>query len=91
MAKSLWFQQRYVEPILAGEKRTTIRKPSCRILEGDVVAASVGPRQPFAQLRITRRSVIHPSAIADPEHQQAVAALYPDAESLVELHFELLT
>jgi hypothetical protein len=54
MPATLWFKQRYVEPIIRGEKTDTLRKPTAKWLpEGTPVYFSVGPRKPFALARVT--------------------------------------
>lgn len=52
--KTLWFQNKYVESILSGEKTETIRKVSIRnnFEVGQQVQFTVGPRPAFAIVEI---------------------------------------
>jgi len=85
--KTLWFKAIYVEPILNESKRSTVRRTRCNIQRGETVAASVGPRRPFAQLLITERHSIHVDEI---EGAHGIyAELYPGETELVKLTFQL--
>lgn len=85
---SLWFKRRYIESILAGEKRDTIRARRPRFEAGDVVVASVGPVHPFALIRVLGVAEITPSDL-DAETLAALHVLYPNAERLWRIHFRL--
>ena len=50
--RSLWFKARYVEPILAGEKRDTIRAKRPRFEPGDV--AKVQKKLESAKVKLAR-------------------------------------
>jgi hypothetical protein len=86
--RSLWFKQRYVAPILAGEKRDTVRLRT-RLAAGDVIGLSVGPRTPFATAEILS---VERVTLADlmPERAAEVAALVGEAEYFVRIRFRVL-
>lgn len=78
--RSIWFKQRFVAPIVAGEKTDTYRPPldragNCRLpAVGEVVGLSVGAATPFAEAQITaveRVSV----ADMDPARRRLVASM----------------
>lgn len=85
---SLWFKREYVEPILRGEKRDTIRA-STTLRTGDQASASVGPRPPFARLHVTKVERIALAEIDDLDHRAAVRSLYPGRRRLVRIHFRI--
>lgn len=88
--RGLWFKRRYVDPILRGEKRDTIRaKPPARLDAGEVVAASVGPIRPFAHLTI---EAVEPVSVAglDVETRAAFRAIYPTAETAWRIRFRVV-
>lgn len=78
--KSIWFKQVYASPILLGEKSDTIRAGDVRhkYRKGENLAASVGPRRPFATLRIEDVELININDIST-ERKPALLELYPDA------------
>lgn len=87
--KTLWFKQIYVTSILDGSKHITVRPPSTRLPDvGEVVAASVGPRRPFAHLLIEGKRVARVQELT-PEHRKDVEALYGVDQDLVELRFSV--
>ncbi len=49
---SLWFKKRYVEPILSGQKTSTIRMKKPKVGVGDTVTFHVGPKPSFATVQI---------------------------------------
>ena len=85
--KSLWFKSKYVDPILNGDKIDTIRKaqPPINLKVGDVIAAQVGPRSPFALLEITDISIIGLPF----ERQAEICRLYPGVEKLTRISFRV--
>jgi hypothetical protein len=85
--KSLWFKAEFVEAILSGKKRDTIRRASNRLpVVGEQVAFSVGPRTPFTVAEIT---AITPARM-NATRRNAVAKLYGNADNMVMLRFRLL-
>lgn len=86
MPQSLWFKQKYVEPILCGEKTHTIR-PNCpRLKVGDRVLFQVGPRKAFCRVLIGR---IEQIAVDDLDESQRVElrAIYPGIRDGWRIHF----
>lgn len=82
---SLWFKGRFVRPILDGEKTFTVRRASSRLPKaGTVVRTSVGPRKPFAELRILS---VEPVEITDlpPGYAEGLSASCFDVSDDVEL------
>lgn len=79
----------YVGPILRGEKRDTVRT-STTLERGDIVGASVGPREAFAWVEITevRHGVTLDSL--DAEHAAAVRETYPGRQRFVQIFFRVL-
>jgi hypothetical protein len=78
----------YVEPILSGEKVSTVRRETCRLQAGEIVRATVGPRPAFATLRITRREDITLHDL-DAEYRRDVQRLYPSDRRFVRLTFTI--
>ena len=88
--KNLWFKARYVESIQREEKIDTIRRPSIRYQLGEIVGASVGPRPPFARLRILSIESIRLSDL-DPVRRREVVDCFPSCENeLIRLRFQLV-
>ena len=87
--KQLAFKKKWIEPVLAGEKTSTIRaRTSFQV--GELVAARCsrqGP--PFAQLEIVGVKPLKRASL-DPEVAAAegVLRIYPEAEDLVEIGFK---
>jgi len=87
--KTLWFKQIYMTPILSGEKTDTIRRRSCKLRAGNVVAFTVGPRPPFARAEILTREDIDLVDLAESRAAQVIT-LYDNREPLCRLTFRLL-
>ncbi len=90
--KSLWFKQKFVEPILTGAKTDTVRRPSARLpKEGDTVMFQVGPKPPFATALITRVQEIGIDHLSE-AHKRDVLACFPcdDTVPLVRIEFTVL-
>jgi len=88
--RHLWFKARFVEAILAGEKRDTIRARSSRLpTEGSIVALSVGPRRPFAFARII---AIESAAEVMPDRMASATACLGDRarDDLALIRFRLV-
>ena len=79
--KTLWFKQVFVEPIVQGTKTWTVRSKTNGLAVGDVVQCSVGPRPPFAVVKIVD--------IRETEPTVNTKDLYPEAFRLWALEFEL--
>lgn len=77
--KTLWFKRQFIEPILAGEKRDTIRVLRRRRFHvGELVALSNGPRAPFATARV---AAVEPVQVGvEPERLAAVMAWCGEGE-----------
>jgi len=86
---TLWFKQKYVAPILSGEKSDTIRKASSRLPAADnVVSFAVGPRPAFARARVLS---VEPIDLDDIEPERRAELLrYYGVEPLVCIRFELI-
>lgn len=92
MAKTLWFKQRFVEDILAGKKRDTMRPVSKRrFMVGDVCSLSVGPRAPFASARITKVEVIKLASLPAWRREQVLACYKAPPAEMMRLCFRVLS
>lgn len=83
----MWFQARYVTPIVDGRKTITVRKASSRLpAVGAVVPCSVGPRAPFAHVHI---DAVIPTTLdeLDDDHRAALESLYPERPTLMLIRF----
>ena len=88
--KTLWFKSEFVAPILSGEKCDTIRVESTRLPRvGDVVAFSVGPRTPFAQVIIDRIETVTPDDLPQDRSQQLARCAVDETKPLVRLMFSV--
>lgn len=87
--RRLWFRQCYVEPILSGSKRSTIRRARGALPIGTLVHASVGPRTPFALLSIGACELRTIDTFPTEERDELVA-LYPDETMLAVLSFNVI-
>ena len=72
---SIWFQRRWVEPILAGEKRDTIRAKRGHYQPGEIIQAQVGPKPPFCLLRIEAIERVSAHDLS-PDRASRLASLY---------------
>jgi len=90
--KTLWFKAEFVAPILSGDKRDTIRKPSNRLPSvGDEVAFSVGPRTPFARAVVVAVESIDPSRDVSSSRAAQVAGCYDRLDGhMVRIDFRLI-
>ena len=86
--KTLWFKQIYVDPILRGDKTDTIRRATCKVDAGEVLAFTVGPRFPFATVKIIDRENIDASRLP-PGRKQIIKQLYGN-DPVCRLSFRLL-
>lgn len=84
----LFFKEMYRGPILRGEKRDTIRRPSAAWRIGRIMQACVGPSRIFARLQITAIEMVE-EMDAD-RAQQVRNCLDSCDEPLVRLRFEVL-
>jgi len=79
--KSLWFKEKYVKPILSGEKNYTIRKKSNRNPNiGEIITLTVGPRPPFAKVKIIDKTQF----LIPPEMKDVYDNLYPNYTGIFE-------
>jgi len=89
--KTLWFKAQFVQEILAGAKRDTIRPESARLpLVGETIALSVGPRKPFARAVVTRRARVDRSRLTRSRHDQVSECYGELPENSIRLWFRLL-
>jgi len=85
--KSLWFKNEYVQPILSGDKKDTIRKSSNHLPKiGEEVELSVGPARVFAKALILS---IAPIGALSKEREQEVVKIYGSLENLVCVAFNI--
>lgn len=84
--RALWFKQRYVAPILAGEKTDTIRQRTA-LRVGDRVPLTVGPRPPFAHAEIL--AVEHLADVAPARRAEAEALVGPLGDEAVRIVFAI--
>ena len=77
----LWFKKKYVEPILSGEKTSTIRPKKPRVAVGDIVTFHVGPKPAFASAEILSVKEVLFSSLPE-VRQQGVRAIYGSEPSL---------
>ncbi len=87
--RQLWFKQRYVDPILTGEKTSTIRAKQPRFTEGDAVTFHVGPRPAFAIVRIVSIGQRRFASL-DPTTQEGVGSIYGDCTTVWRIAFQLV-
>ncbi len=97
--RSLSFKQRYVEPIVNGDKRTTLRKQIGKAEVGDVIAATCQwGKPPFAWLEITGVQRVDLDELTEGmarddgfesavELRKELATIYPDLNQLVRVTF----
>jgi hypothetical protein len=88
MQYSIWFKASMVRDILTGQKTFTSRAKQPAYQPGDTLLASVGPRPPFAKLRVisvTRTA----TASLDAEYRQALRDLYGDVDFVYRIDFSL--
>ena len=85
----LFFKQRYVGPILRGEKRSTLRAERRGLAVGDVVRACVGVSRPFADLEITSVALREVADFSEARRAELLA-LYPGIERAWQVGFRLL-
>lgn len=83
---TLWFKRCYVGPILEGSKRTTIRAKPPRFGVGQTVAATVGPRPPFALLDVQQIEELPLGSLA-PEEADGLDAFYPGVSEFYRVTF----
>ncbi len=89
--KTLWFKQCYIAPILAREKKDTIRRESNRLPKvGEVVALTVGPRPAFGQARIMRRERIDPTLLPEARRKEVLGIYQDRVGMMVRIWFELV-
>lgn len=96
----LFFTKQYVQPILAGDKRVTVRRPHNHLPhKGDDITLHNGPRPAFARGRCLD---VRPFSLDDCERlfdldghdspeamRAAIAALYGDDAELVVVVFDV--
>jgi hypothetical protein len=96
----LGFRQHFEEPILAGRKRSTIRRASCKVRKGDLVTATGGAQTTFAYLKVIEVRRVKVGDLSDRdarEHgggtgaqlRQAVALTYPGESVFLLVRFRL--
>lgn len=87
--KALWFKSEFVAPILAGEKRDTVRVASSRLPGVDeVVRLTVGPWPPFAHARIERVEPVNVEELTDDRRAQ-LATFIDSGKPLLRLIFSV--
>lgn len=98
--RCLSFKQSYVEPIVNGDKVTTLRKQIGKAEVGDVIAATCQwGKPPFAWLEITDVERVHMDDLTEgmarddgfesaSELRKELATLYPDLHQLVRVRFK---
>ena len=79
MPKPLNFHQQWIDPILAGSKRVTVRKAGSGYKRGDVVKAMRRNHPAFAELRIDRVQTVR---LDDLSARQAKLDGHPDLDGL---------
>jgi hypothetical protein len=84
--KTLWFKQEFVEPIRQGEKTSTLRRRGGSLRPGDIVQCQVGPRKPFAIIKIGRMRRKRLSCVERQMMQQIYAE---EVAAAVRVDFEL--
>lgn len=88
--RSLWFKQRYLAPILAGEKTDTVRGLNCRPPKvGELIGLAVGPRPAFAAAVVTAVQEVD-AADLDPERRAAVAGMCSESRRYLRIAFRVL-
>lgn len=86
----MWFKQRFVRDIVIGAKVDTIRKESRRLPRvGDTINVSVGPRSPFASLRIVCITPVATENIA-PDRQASLKSMVDTSQPMVQIAFEVV-
>lgn len=82
--KAIWFKQKYVSPILSGEKADTIRDGDQRhkFAVGDTLNASVGSRPAFARLKVEAVELINIDNLPV-ERGLALLNLYPNTKGVM--------
>lgn len=93
--KRLCFKKIYLDDILSGVKKTTVRKPYTQLpRQGETVSLVIGRfGKPFAIARITEElSIALDSPEIDDAHRKDVRKIYPDYEGpFTKLSFVLKT
>lgn len=100
MPKPLNFHQQWIDPILAGSKRVTIRRAGSGYRRGDVVKATRRNHPAFAELCIERVQTLRLDGLTArhakldghgsvDELKSAVARLYPGADEFDVISFRL--
>ena len=100
MPKPLNFHQQWIDLILAGSKRVTVRRAGSGYRRGDVVKAMRRNHPAFAELRIERVRTVRLADLTGrlakldghagvDELKSAVARLYPGAEEFDVISFRV--
>lgn len=98
--KRLSFKKPYIEPILSGEKVTTVRKHTS-VKPGDLIAATCAwGDPPFAFLRVKEVDHLHLDELSDEDARddgfedrmalrKAIAKFYPEAAEVARVRFSV--
>ena len=90
--KSLWFKQIYVESIINGSKKDTIRNLSARLPKiGEIINFSVGPRKPFASAKIVKIEDVNLNQIVSSRKDQVTACYSDINKKFVKVSFQLIS
>jgi uncharacterized protein YqfB (UPF0267 family) len=100
MPKPLNFHQQWIEPIVSGSKRVTVRRAGSGYRPGDVVKAMRRNHPAFADLRIERVQTVRLEELTGrhakldghatlDELRSAVAKLYPGEEKFDLISFRV--
>lgn len=85
----IWFKSEFVDPILSGQKRDTIRRATPRyaaLRPGSRVSFSVGPRPAFASAVVTETRDV---GDVSPDRLRAATRLVGDGGPLIQIFFRL--
>ncbi len=100
MPKPLNFHQQWVEPILAGSKRLTVRRAGSGYRRGDLVKAMRRNHPAFAELRIERVQTVRLDSLTSRQAKldghpdlaglrSAIGRLYPGEEEFDVISFRV--
>lgn len=89
---NLWFPQKYVAAILDGSKRDTVRslnRQNNKLVVGERVRMSVGPRPAFATALITKLERLTWAELSDEKRQELVGlGMQDDGRVLLRVSFD---
>ena len=89
--KTLWFKSEFVDAIVRGVKTDTIRRSSTRLPRiGEIVRLTVGPRSPFAHVRVLTVTSVNADLLPAEKRHQIFACYARDSGPFVRITFELV-